>query len=47
MMSGMEPLVKASGAKSSTLVSEVERQRILDSPTRGDYKVSFYYFSTF
>ncbi|KAL0272026.1 UNVERIFIED_CONTAM: hypothetical protein PYX00_005156 [Menopon gallinae] len=34
MMSGMEPLVKASGNSSATLVSQVERQRILhSSPT--------------
>lgn len=32
MMSGMEPLVKASGNSSATLVSQVERQRILQSP---------------
>ncbi|KAK6637990.1 hypothetical protein RUM44_008414 [Polyplax serrata] len=39
MMTGMEPLVKASGATSSTLVSQAERQRILDSPSRNGYKV--------
>lgn len=41
MMTGMEPLVKASGGNSSTLVSQVERQRILGSPTRTGSRVSF------
>lgn len=42
MMSGMDPLVKAAGATSATLVSQVERQRILYSTSKSSLKVRNY-----